>query len=822
MALRLTGTTLQPSSSAVASDPSTLTAEGLAAQARTLLSRGDVDGFAGLFELAASRPEPQRRYEARLALINAGVQATAAASEAVATRVFLAIADATLTMLDSEPAEPLILNLAGVTLYELWSLDAAQALFKAARRLDPALRDPQRNLDQVARRKREGGRRTRPLHASIPGLARRAHTVAKRARPATDLTLSLCMIVRDEEQMLPRCLAAAAPAVDEIVIVDTGSTDATIEIARSFGARVLEHEWTGSFSEARNISFTAATGDWLLYLDADEVLTAGDAPRLRALIGQTWREAFYLVETSYLGELGEGSAMVNNALRLFRNRPEYRFKDRLHEQIQHTLPTYVPGRVEQSGVRIQHYGYLGSVREAKEKSQRNLELLLAQADETAPTPFLHFNLGSEYAAAGQPAAAVDEFKQAQAMLEQDGGLLTCEYSPALMGRLVMALRICGQLAEARDTAAHALEQFPELTDLVLAQARIAQAMGDEAGAIRLYRRCAEMGDAPARYGAMVGSGTFLPRLYLAELHLGHGDTAAARAELEWCVEHHPEFLAVAGPYAAALLRDGVDPAAVLTELERLDTLPPMIRLAVAGAFQHAGARGAAATQFRLALDAVPTNTRARSSLAELLLAGGEWDEAAHHAHLVPVDDPYAGLACRIELCSLIGHGNSDSVPAALARAATAGLPPAELQVFEAWAAIADGAPVPDGLPVSGAPLLAVLLDTLLGAGDLDSFRALRPALQRSRLARREQQELLAEMFLARGMLAAAAQEWMAASSPQPDVRSLVGLARVAERHGMTEDAVNFATAALELDPESVAAGELLAHLPALAASAVSA
>ncbi len=80
------------------------------------------------------------------------------------------------------------------------------------------------------------------------------------------------MIVRDEEEMLPRCLAAVADAVDEIIIVDTGSVDRTIEIARSFGAQVIEREWTGSFSDARNASFDAATGDWILYLDADEVL----------------------------------------------------------------------------------------------------------------------------------------------------------------------------------------------------------------------------------------------------------------------------------------------------------------------------------------------------------------------------------------------------------------------------------------------------------------------------------------------------------------------------------------------------------------------
>jgi len=200
--------------------------------------------------------------------------------------------------------------------------------------------------------------------------------------------------------MLPRCLAAVAAAVDEIVIVDTGSSDRTIEIALSFGARVVEHEWTGSFAEARNRSFDAASGDWLMYLDADEVLVREDAAMLRALTGRTWREAFYLSETNYTGDLDDGSAVTHNALRVFRNRPEYRFEGRLHEQIAQCLPGYLPERLEATGIRVEHYGYLGAVRDSREKSRRNIELLRLQQAESPPTPFLHYNLGSEYAAAG--------------------------------------------------------------------------------------------------------------------------------------------------------------------------------------------------------------------------------------------------------------------------------------------------------------------------------------------------------------------------------------------------------------------------------------
>jgi glycosyltransferase involved in cell wall biosynthesis len=203
------------------------------------------------------------------------------------------------------------------------------------------------------------------------------------------------MIVRDEEEMLPRCLAAVAPAVDEIIVVDTGSRDRTIEIAESYGARVIEREWTGSFADARNASFDAATGDWLMYLDADEVLVSEDVDRLRELTGRTWREAFYLVETNYTGDAGDGTAVTHNALRVFRNRPHYRFEGRLHEQIAHNLPLYAAGRIEQSSVRIDLYGYLGAVRDATEKSRRNLDLLKAQQADSPSDAFLHFNLGTE-------------------------------------------------------------------------------------------------------------------------------------------------------------------------------------------------------------------------------------------------------------------------------------------------------------------------------------------------------------------------------------------------------------------------------------------
>ena len=97
------------------------------------------------------------------------------------------------------------------------------------------------------------------------------------------ITLSLCMIVRNEEKLLRRCLDCAAPAADEIIIVDTGSIDNTKEIARSYNARVFDFPWNNSFCDARNFSFSKASMDYCMWLDADDLIQPDQLNELLAL-----------------------------------------------------------------------------------------------------------------------------------------------------------------------------------------------------------------------------------------------------------------------------------------------------------------------------------------------------------------------------------------------------------------------------------------------------------------------------------------------------------------------------------------------------------
>jgi glycosyltransferase involved in cell wall biosynthesis len=800
-----------------ASEDGTATAGELPQRALQLLAADDLDGYRLLFGRLASIEDPHQRYWNGMNLIERGLAIGPSLPPGRRSALLVRLAAGALEMLEGEPSEPLLLQHTGVILYELWSVEAAEAMFEAAGRLDPQLEGLPRNRAQVAARRRQKpspGARP-PLRAALPELSRRAVEIAARARPAEGLRLSLCMIVRNEEQTLPQCLAAVAGVVDEIVIVDTGSSDATIEIARSFGARVIEREWTGSFADARNVSFAAASGDWLMYLDADEVLVGEDRELLRSLTGRTWREAFYFAQTSYTGDREDGGAVAHDVLRVFRNREEYRFEGRLHEQVAHRLPGYLPERIEASGVRIEHYGYLGVLREARRKSERNIELLHLQQAEGPATPFLHFNLGCEHAAAGDRPTALVEFERAWAMLEAAADKDSYRFAPALMNRLVKALRVCGRPWHALARARQGLELFPGFTDLVLEQALASLDLNQRDRAVELLERCITMGEATRGYTSTVGAGTFLPRLQLAQLRRAEGDLPGAVAQLEHCVREHPRFIGSVLPYASALMASGLTPGAVVARVERhLPDLVPSARFMLGTALYEGGATVAGEQQFRLVLACQPHCARARVALAEALLAQRRYAEAAAEAALVPEDGPFAVIACRSEVFARTVGDDLAGAALTLEKARRAGMSEAELDLFRAWAQIIGSGESTIELAAEALPQLEIMLEALLRVHDFEAFEALLAVFQRSPIGERERRELLAEMYMRRGFAASAAEQWMAVCHEEPDVRALLGLARVAAASGMAREAGDFAGAVLSRDPGNKLAASLVSRTAA--------
>jgi len=192
------------------------------------------------------------------------------------------------------------------------------------------------------------------------------------------LMISLCMIVRNEEKFLGPCLESASPAVDEIIVVDTGSTDGTAGIAGDYDAKIFPFPWRDDFSAARNASLERAKGDWILVLDADEALEEGAAARIRDSAGGRIHCGFFMPLTN---ELDDGKRTTCSMVRLFVNRPEIRYRYLIHEQMLPDLTQYArrTGRpIGRLKAGIIHHGYQTQVMEKRDKIERNERLFEKQ------------------------------------------------------------------------------------------------------------------------------------------------------------------------------------------------------------------------------------------------------------------------------------------------------------------------------------------------------------------------------------------------------------------------------------------------------------
>lgn len=272
--------------------------------------------------------------------------------------------------------------------------------------------------------------------------------------------ISLCMIVRNEADTIERCLRSAAPAVDELIVVDTGSTDDTVRIARRYGAVVFSAEWEDDFAAARNVGLERATGDWILVLDADEEL-AEDAPeRLRACVRDRSCSGYYVTIYNYFHPFSEDAA-VHSSIRLFRNDPRHRFEGAIHEQIAPSILRRDPRAVfGGSDIVVRHYGYVGDVVADRRKVERNMRILRRQLRKTPGDPFHLYNMGVEWARAGRPERAVRYFRAARSRATCDAPFVALAYKYE-----AFCWRKMGDVEKAVFSCLEGIKRFPSYTDL---------------------------------------------------------------------------------------------------------------------------------------------------------------------------------------------------------------------------------------------------------------------------------------------------------------------------------------------------------------------
>jgi Glycosyl transferase family 2 len=229
-------------------------------------------------------------------------------------------------------------------------------------------------------------------------------------------SLSLCVIARDEEADIGRCLASVRGFVPEIVVVDTGSSDQTVAIAESYGARVIRVTWTDDFAAARNRSLAEATGSAALVLDADEELATTDMAREhveKALADEpTWGWQLRVRNLSPPGEMVEYTDVFMT--RLLRLRPDVRYESRIHEQVAPSI-LRAGGRVGRLELTIVHHGYARKTAQGESRAARNVRALEALVVERPDDPYVHYQLGCTLQAAGRFDAAESSLQRARAL-----------------------------------------------------------------------------------------------------------------------------------------------------------------------------------------------------------------------------------------------------------------------------------------------------------------------------------------------------------------------------------------------------------------------
>lgn len=223
--------------------------------------------------------------------------------------------------------------------------------------------------------------------------------------------ISLCMIVRNEEEFLGRCLMSIRGAADEIIVVDTGSTDSTVDVARRYGAKVLSHTWQNDFSEARNVSLDSATGRWILVLDADEELTDEARKGIVEVVDADQVDAVEMVVRSEMPETDILRYEDTRIVRFFRNKREYRYSMPVHEQMRSSIERS-GGVIARSDLLILHHGYSRKNVQGKDsRAERNLGVLKCALSQFPDNAYFHYQTGVTLMSAGRKDEAYDEMKK---------------------------------------------------------------------------------------------------------------------------------------------------------------------------------------------------------------------------------------------------------------------------------------------------------------------------------------------------------------------------------------------------------------------------
>jgi tetratricopeptide (TPR) repeat protein len=457
--------------------------------------------------------------------------------------------------LEIEPQHDGALSNLGAVSASLGNLEQAIDYFRRSLALNPNNPETQGNLER-AQRELELRRILSVGDDAGP---------ASHDSPAKQPTISLCLIARDEEAHLPKLFDSVKEAVDEIVLVDTGSTDSTIRIARSHGARVIRFPWHDDFAAAKNEVLRHATADWILHLDADMYFEPGQAALIRRAVSSGHADAYYIIVRSpSAGSVGR-SELVQHPW-LFRNRPDIRFEGAVHEQLIPAMDRagITPARTD---ITVEHVGYADS-NERKAKLVRNMRIVKQRFEAGEDDPLLRYYLAQSHLMLKEPEEAIEMLQPVPDAPDINWRLRLNTYAA-----LVEAHLQAGDYAQATAAARKATELFPHDRLAWVAAARASYEAGDydtalgcfrnalargaldvdgvimyfedgllEAGIADCYRKMGKPAEAMAHYrkALELGYDRVDVQIYLAEVYQASGQLADAEAALRQATAQMPD------------------------------------------------------------------------------------------------------------------------------------------------------------------------------------------------------------------------------------------------------------------------------------------
>lgn len=334
------------------------------------------------------------------------------------------------------------------------------------------------------------------------------------------MRISLCMIVKNEEKNIVNCLDRALKIVDEAIVVDTGSTDKTLQILKdNYGedkrVRIIEYQWENDFSKARNKSLEYVTGDWILVLDADERIFC-DRKRLEEFLNSREDKAYIIPIYNVIDRVN--ISVSSTMTRLFRNEnPKYHGE--IHEQI------YVDGKnllakvIDGDVCKIYHYGYTSMIFDEKSKWDRNMEIIKAQIDREPDVPFHWYNKGVMEMCRGNYEAAIDDFIKSHNLTNKT----RTTFHNDLIVRLIQCMAIQNEYKMAIEFIKTVINDpyIREIPDVYYYCGIIYANMKEYALAIEYFSKAIEKGEydkGVSKYGA----GSFIPKIEWAKVLMMEG------------------------------------------------------------------------------------------------------------------------------------------------------------------------------------------------------------------------------------------------------------------------------------------------------------